>query len=69
MVLSEHGTVISTLREVFEDVEKLPSMFGCHLLLFLTQYLIVDSMEFSLLSMPDFNVAKLNFSESMSFLM
>ena len=24
MVLSEHGTVISILREVFEDVEKAP---------------------------------------------
>ena len=69
MVLSEHGTVISILREVFEDVEK--ALFNVQMSSFIVfnSVLIVDSMEFSLLSMPDFNVAKLNFSESMSPLM
>ena len=68
-MLSEHGTVISTLREVFEDVEKAPFNVRMSSFIVFNSVLIVDSMEFSLLSMPDFHVAKLNFSESMSFLM
>ena len=66
MVLSEHGTVISILREVFEKAP-FNVWMSSFIVLNSVLNLIVDSMKFSLLSMPGFNVAKLNFSESVIF--